>query len=530
MLLLCLVLSVAALSSCGGGGSENGGGSGESGGGSGESGGESGGSGEEGGESGGESGEKTYVVRVTMGDGSPATSFIVQITKGAENVAMKRVGDDGTVSFKLAANDYDIALIPVNNINYYVDQTQLKLSKDTDGANIQLYNVPDREESVTVREGEDAPSKNKIAYHVSAGAYRTELEDDGYTYFIFIPTERGIFDFIAYDGDERLDIGYFGSPDNPMSFNLSDTSDGKLSLEVRKYNLAASGNYATKYLIGIKGDASDSAVFEIVKSDKELDVDAQEVEWINYKPEKAPEKHTVSYANKKVALWDLDIAGEDIVLVLGDDGYYRLGTADGPIVYVKVDCESKYLGAFSNVAENGQFCSYFYDENGEFTHKESYNEAITEYVAASDEATGIYPLDEYLREVIIKCGEFLGWWNPKSMNYRFESVSYNENNVWMFALCTVEANTLGNDATAPYLLFDEGKILLAEGEISYATCNLNAGERITLRNLPVGSSVTVDGNALEIKDGRVSFTATESCAVVLCITAGGKCEISYSFS
>ena len=498
-------------------------------GGSGE-GGEEGSEGSGEGSGGEENGKKTYTVRLIMGDGTPASSFVVQINKGTEQMGLKRVGEDGTVSFELNADNYEIALMPIGNIRYYADQSQLKISKNTDVAEIMLYSVPDREDSVMIRDSESSNAVETPAYHVDSGAYHSELRDGGYTYFIFTPQERGLYEIGAFNGDTALEIGYFGNPDNPMSFNLSDVVDGKISLEIRSYNLPSNGGYATRYLIGVKGGNFDTGILEIKKSNTELDYNPQEVEWINYRPDKAPKQHTVSYANKSVTLMDIDIAGEDITLVLGNDGYYRLGTADGPIVYVKIDRESKYLGAFSNVAENGQFCSYFYDENGKFTHKESYNEAIAEYAAASDAATGLYPLDEYLREVIIKCGDFLGWWNPDSMNYRFESVNYNENNVWMFALCTVVSETVGTDADSPYTLIDEGKISLSSGEISYATCYLNAGDEVILKALSAGTTVSVGGEELEVKDGKVTFTAAENGSVVFRITSGGECEISYSFS
>ncbi|MBQ8879897.1 MAG: hypothetical protein IJY69_03535 [Clostridia bacterium] len=506
-LLICLAFSLLSLSSCGGSGEGDGGG--ESGGGE-------------------ESGEKTYVVRVTMCDGSPATSFVVQINRGSEQVGMKRVGTDGTASFTLTKGDYDVALIPIGTLSFYADPDQLKLRADSDGADIRLLGIPGKSAGIIVSPDGESEPKAETAYHVGDGAWRISLRANEYSYYIFTPTSRGVYEISAKDG-APLDIAYFGSPDNPMRMD-SALVDGRLELEIRSFNLAHGSSTSTTYLIGVKGGNFDTGTLEIKKSDKALEISPSEVDWIHYGPDKDPESVTLSYANKAVTILDLDISGDDIELVLGSDGFYRLGETDGPVVYVRINCESKYLGAFSNVAENGQFRSYFYDEDGKFTHKESYDDAITKYAKASDAKTGLYPLDEYLKEVIVKCGEFRGWWNPESESYRFDGIEYNENNAWMFALCTVESESIGAEADAPCQLVEEGKLLLSEGETVYAGCYLSEGASVTFTSLPEGAEVTAEGADCTVNNGKATVTATAAGNMVIRITLGGDGEETYEIS
>lgn len=89
----------------------------------------------------------------------------------------------------------------------------------------------------------------------------------------------------------------------------------------------------------------------------------------------------------------VDVYGEDHTAVLGEDGYYHLDSADGPILLVDMD----YLAVLTDALSDGRGIMYAYvvDENGEITAKYDIADAVKAYEAVCDE-NGYYPLTEDL--------------------------------------------------------------------------------------------------------------------------------------
>ena len=211
--------------------------------------------------------------------------------------------------------------------------------------------------------------------------------------------------------------------------------------------------------------------------------------------------------------------------MLGDDGYYRLGTANGPKVYVRLSASSDYFGvdpetglnnvaAFSTMMENTRLCRYFYDEDGNFIKKESYNEIFNRYLEIID-TSGIYPLDEALEYVIKQSGEQRDWWNYESDNNLYTMYGVDQppvENAWLFAACTIKVVDAGVDAENALLINPEGSSsLIGAGDTVYFNVNEKPEIAVTLTvNATEGISVVYGSEEYTTdEDGVITVEITE---------------------
>ena len=169
-------------------------------------------------------------------------------------------------------------------------------------------------------------------------------------------------------------------------------------------------------------------------SDPSLDI--AEIPWIDCEPTKAPVAIDLAGEGEVAVLTDLDITNPNLTVVLGADGFYHLGTADGAIVYLRIGTASAYLDSFYDICSVSRFGAYFYNEDGSFDRKESYNLLIEAYYACADAETGLYPLTEDLAYVIQVMGEYYGWWTASDSI--FGTTPFVPSVAWLFACVTVE--------------------------------------------------------------------------------------------
>ena len=126
-------------------------------------------------------------------------------------------------------------------------------------------------------------------------------------------------------------------------------------------------------------------------------------------------------------------------LVMGADGFYHLGTADGPLMLIVLGKEApnQSLEIMINgdgLAGGSPLRHYFYDADGNFIKKEDYTNIMQTYFEAMDEKTGVYPLTADL-EYMIK-NACSGWWTMDDPNYIFQGA--NEEIGWLFACCYIQ--------------------------------------------------------------------------------------------
>ena len=144
--------------------------------------------------------------------------------------------------------------------------------------------------------------------------------------------------------------------------------------------------------------------------------DVSDEPWTVYKSTVALSQYTLP-ANSTLKEFDLKASG--YTLVKDDKGWYHLDSATGPLVVMLLGEKSAYLDDFKTIVEKSRVGKHFYDENGKFIRKESYNECLLEYIAVMDENAGVYPLTDDLKYIIQQRGDYYGWFDEEGTQYLF---------------------------------------------------------------------------------------------------------------
>ena len=158
----------------------------------------------------------------------------------------------------------------------------------------------------------------------------------------------------------------------------------------------------------------------------------KETTYVNYVP-------TVKF-DGDVKLPEGDVTSVDITaaqtVVLGTDGYYHLGTANGPILYVNLNSDgftlATLLDAGAPITMRGE---KYQDENGDLFCNDYMNMiAYGDYYSYSKECD-YYPLNADLMKFFQDYGAAQGWYNANFSNFEaIKSGDFNEESAWMVAL------------------------------------------------------------------------------------------------
>lgn len=124
------------------------------------------------------------------------------------------------------------------------------------------------------------------------------------------------------------------------------------------------------------------------------------------------------------------------VPVLGQDGYYHMGTALGPIVYADLNNATMSLYAAS---QYGQVKAGLYDEEGKQYGVLDYTEAFLQYYDCVDSATQLYPLTEDLAAMFKNVGNYMGWYGEDGW------VGGKYDDAWLFACSYVGIEYVSGD-------------------------------------------------------------------------------------
>lgn len=377
-------------------------------------------------------GEKEYKVTVTDAFGDPYKGVVVQFNnKDGEQEAMQVCDDEGVATKALEAGDYTVALqFTDKEKEYYYDTEGLELSADKTELNITLsYAVPEAKETLVVKEKE-----YKVAY-ITPGSGYAKVPAGERTYFYFLPTEPGKYEFSILEGE--AEIGYYGSPFYVMDKCPLEIVDNKFVMNIKENMIQEGGGTASANVIGV--DATSDSVVIGIKRIGDPDKGIDDIPYQTYKATHTPSKYVLPDG---ITLKEMDLT-KAYNLVLGSDGFYHLDSADGPLVYVNLVQNSKYIDSFKNILANVGVTRVFLDENGECIKKEEYNTCLLEYLACVENGVsegpsrmgganqagragskpGVYPLTEDLKYIIQNFGENSGWFDPEKATYIFRDVN-----------------------------------------------------------------------------------------------------------
>ncbi len=148
-----------------------------------------------------------------------------------------------------------------------------------------------------------------------------------------------------------------------------------------------------------------------------------EIPWTYYENEVTPEAFV--FEGDAEALLYVDTFDEIVdTAVLGEDGFYHLNSADGPILYANINDD---LMSLLSAYGYGQLKDIIYDEEGNVIAKVDYNTAFEAYMNCADAAIYLYPLTADLKEMFIKVGAEQNWYGEEGW------VGGDLEDAWMFA-------------------------------------------------------------------------------------------------
>lgn len=353
-----------------------------------------------------------YQVKVVDALGNPYTEgVVVQFMQNGQMAGMQVVDANGVATKELEDGDYTVELnFTDEETAYYYDKTTATLSATQKELTLQLAKLPGAEATeLTVN------SAQKQAYPVGAGCTYVTLTKGERNFFLFTPTMAGTYEFSLPGSNATL--GYYGAPHFVQDKHAAqEVKDGKFTISIKATSIVNGGDTGTAvYVLGIDAGENENATLAINRIGEPA-WDVSDEPWTIYKTTTTLSEYTLpSGADLK----EFDLKASNYTLVKDNKGWYHLNSADGPLVVMLLGEKSGYLDDFKTIVDKSRVGKYFYDEEGKFVRKESYNECLMEYIEVMDEKEGVYPLTDDLKYIIQQRGDHYGWFNPDSSQYLF---------------------------------------------------------------------------------------------------------------
>lgn len=388
--------------------------------------------------------ELTYTVEIVDSAGKPvADGVVVSFLQGNVPVGKESPCVDGVAQVKLPAGIYRLELrFTDENVSYHHNATSVSLTPDQPTAKVILASLPVTEQK---RFSEyDPVTGEEITYtelldYVDVGYTCLELEPGVRHYVYFVPHEPGLYRFSVVESVANL--GYYGSAYYIQDVSLAEPDeDGSLTINISKNMLSVQDSEAGALVLGVGADTQMECFIQIERI-SEPKPTIEDMPWDIYQPSVEPQPYSLPRGTKLMD-FDLTATSEVYKLVLNaEDGFYHMGSADGPMVYAKLGLRSGYLDSIETILKSAGISRYFFDCNGDFLHRESYTECLLEYIANMDASAGVYPLTQDLVYIIQQHGAYVGWWDRSGQTYLFVDENgipiqgVNSDIAWLFLCC-----------------------------------------------------------------------------------------------
>lgn len=385
------------------------------------------------------SGDAAYRVTVKDALGTPyTTGIVVRFLEDGQQKAMQVVDASGVAEKTLPRSNYTVELSFTDNADlYYYDAAGLELTAEKTETEVILSYRTSGGTSLF------AGGSEYTAYSVSAGSTYVELAD-GRNYFLFTPREAGTYAFSVTDPTAA--VGYYGAPHFVQSISAAEVVDNCFTVSVSASMIGTGDTGTTVIVIGVDKGEQPACLLTVQRTGDPKRT-LEDEPWIIYKATAVLTPCDLGGETLTFTEFDLTAETDAYTLVWNEaDGFYHLGTAEGPVVYVRLGKDTKYLPCFKTMLDRSGVVKYFFDENEEFVKKESYSECLLEYIANMDSANGVYPLTEDLKYIIQQRGEFAGWFDPSSSVYIFQDAAgtpisgINPDLAWLFMCCYLPVN------------------------------------------------------------------------------------------
>lgn len=378
--------------------------------------------------------EEAYSIWIVDGLGNPVSNIIVKIIQDDEVIKMYPY--DGThLQFSIEKTTYKVELdMSQLKKQYTYDESLCTLTPENTNLVIKLYEKPAAGESLYI----SAPiSADYESVELGAGSYLLSLKQDDYTFFIFRPQKAAIY-AITYECTSDLTLSYHGSSFFTQGFDISeDTST------IEKYENGFSLTvYATNvggdYVFAVKSTSATSCVIKIENAGTP-GTRLEDEPWTPYLEDEDMVNKQLS-ASKDGTYTTIDLTDLSVAAVLNEaDGYYHLGTADGPIIFIDLTSDSQFVSSIQMICAHQRMGEYIYDLSGKVVEKRSYNELFMQYgmpetTDSVDEPIRV-PLTKKLADAIISFGNKNSWWAEGSEANIFNKVllgaPYNRDFAWL---------------------------------------------------------------------------------------------------
>ncbi len=277
--------------------------------------------------------------------------------------------------------------------------------------------------AVTVSAADESYEYSQTVYTATGNHTVTLLDSVDITVYGFKPDEEGVYKITTSTAGTTL---YTFTGSEFFLVNGGAAEGNTVTLEVK------SSYVGNTFLFGVKGGTT--ATVRIALSDEAITIDPSDLPWDVYENKATLSKFDLA---DDISLEYVDISNAHSA-VLGSDGFYHLDGAEGPVLYINVGTSAPYIRLYDAVGY-GQVRCYFFDEDGNFVKKVSFNEAVTEYYNNSDR--GIYPLTEDLIYIYQTYGESNKWYDEGTPTCIFPG-SFVKDSAWMFACCFEEGTAL----------------------------------------------------------------------------------------
>ena len=381
--------------------------------------------------------DAVYQVSVKDALGTPYTSgVVVKFMQNGVQAGMQVVNAEGLAEKTLPKGDYTVELqFTDSNTKYVYDNADLKLTAEKTKVDVIVsYGLNDDSRPLFVTD------RDYEAFSLRTGCTEIQLNSEKMSYFLFTPTEAGTYEFSLIGSDAA--IGYYGAPHFVQAANAAEVVNNRFAMSIKKDMIGTSDTGTTVLVLGVAAGEG-KAIFAIER----IGDPVRTLEDEPWTPYQMVSPQTPYVHDAKAKLTEFDLTADSYTLVLGEDGYYHKDTADGPLVLVRLGTKSggsQYLDDFQTILEHSGVTKYFFDENGEFVKKEKYDECLRKYFELMDEETGLYPLNEDLKYVIMQRGDYSGWFDPTNSLYLFKDE--NQANIpginpeisWLFMCCIAE--------------------------------------------------------------------------------------------
>lgn len=221
-----------------------------------------------------ESAELAY--RVTLTDGmTPVTrGVVVKFMQNGTQAGMQKPDENGVAEKTLPRGEYTVEL-QFTDKEYRYDASKLTLTGDAPELEIVLSNSLGEEKQSLFANGKDYD-----AYCVGLGSTMVPLNPSDRSYFLFAPTESGLYEFSLAGSDAA--IGYYGAPHFVQETSAAEVVDNKFTISVRP-DMIGTGNTGTSaYVIGVEAGEGEAAL--CIQRIGEHEWSVADEPWINYKP------------------------------------------------------------------------------------------------------------------------------------------------------------------------------------------------------------------------------------------------------